>query len=304
MTQALAPIRAGARPIAMVPQTFDELQRMATVFMKSKTFKPSYHAAKAAEDGDHEQAIAECCIVIQRGLDVGLSPTQAVEGIAIINGKTLIYGDTLTALLLAGGCKIKKWTEGAGSDMIGHAQIIRPDGETIEKSYSYAQADNAQLIDHRKTIRRKQWDKTKNKMDWMDVPNDAVWVRFTDRMLEWRAFGFAVKDGASDFSKGLSIVEEMSPEANDPAPPIDITPPPALPDIPDIFDERPDNIVTPKSDLLDDQNGFIDMLQSCLSAGEERRDIREVVLANYELTKRCTPDNRDKISTLYREALG
>ena len=87
----LTPIRAGHRPMALNPTSFDELQRMGGVFVKSKTFKGSYKA-------DDEQVLAECCIVIQRGLDVGLSPSQAVEGIAIINGKTLIYGDTLTAL--------------------------------------------------------------------------------------------------------------------------------------------------------------------------------------------------------------
>ena len=104
MSQSLSPIKAGNRALAMVPHTFDELQRMAKVFLISETFKPSYQASE-------DKAFAECCIVIQRGLDVGLSPTQAVEGIALIKGKTLIYGDTLTALLLSNGCQIKKWHE-------------------------------------------------------------------------------------------------------------------------------------------------------------------------------------------------
>ena len=199
----LAPIKAGGRALAIVPQTYDELQRMANVFVKSGTFKST------SKNADAEQVMAECCIVIQRGLDVGLSPSQSVEGIAIINGKTLIYGDTLTALLWAGGCKVEKWCTGDGDNRAGHARITRPDGAVIEKTYSVDQAKSARLWDTRETVQR--WGKNNSKYE---ANNDAPWHRFPERMLEWRAFGFAVKDGASDFSKGLAIVEEMSPQAN------------------------------------------------------------------------------------------
>jgi len=190
------------RIVPIYPKDLNELQRQAKMLLYSGVFKPSWQTRDNAE-----AALAECCVVIQRGMDVGLSPTQSIEGIAIINGKTLIYGDTLTAVLWAAGCVIEKWTEGEGDKMVGHAKITRPDGLVIQKSYSHAEAEQANLVDYRETVTDKR-GKTK--------PNDAPWFRFRPRMLEWRAFGFAVKDGASDFSKGIAMMEEMAPFANDP----------------------------------------------------------------------------------------
>lgn len=282
-------LRTGGKANAMVPQTFDELQRMAKVFLISETFKPSYQASE-------EKAFAECCIVIQRGLDVGLSPTQAVEGIALIKGKTMIYGDTLTALLLAHGCQIKKWHEGTGTDLVGYAKIIRPDGAIIEKSYSAKQAIEARLWDDRETVTN--YGKTKQ--------NDSPWFRFKERMLEWRAFGHAFKDGASDFAKGLAIVEEMSPQSNDP---IDITPAlPDIPNIPDIPEPHPQKAVAVEDTSEDDeplvdQEGFLASLEESLAVAGSPDEIHEIIEGNADLIPRLTKENQRAVADLYEGAL-
>lgn len=260
MSQNIATIRSGQRAMSMVPTTFDELQRMARMFVVSGTFKPSYKASD-------ERALAECCIVIQRGLDVGLSPTQAVEGIAIINGKTLIYGDTLTAVLWAHGCKIEKWHDAKGEDCVAYARITRPDGTVIEKSFSAKEAKAARLWDSRETVKRKEY----NSNSYKDVPNDAPWHRFGERMCEWRAFGFAVKDGASDYSKGLSIVEEMAPHANEP---VDVTPhqAPPIPDIPD----------APEAINHEPEIASIDLLERAIIQAKTRDELAEIFREQFD----------------------
>lgn len=290
----LTPIKSGGAAMSMVPSSFDELQRMAAVFVKSKTFKRSYEA-------DEEQALAECCIVIQRGLDVGLSPTQAVEGIAIIGGKTLIYGETLTAVLWAGGCKIKKWTEGEGDDLVAFARITRPDGDVIERSFSIKQAEKAHLRDLRKTVRRKVYG------EWQNVPNDSPWHRFEDRMCEWRAFGWAVKDGASDFSKGLALVEEMGPRANA-IPDADAMPLIAsLPDVPDLPDPPAAQLPLPEvedenQDAIADEDGVVEMISDALALASSLDDVQEIRDSNADLVARCSSATQDKIEALYDAA--
>ena len=92
-------------------------------------------------------------------------------------------------------------------------------------------------------------------------------------MLEWRPFGFCVKDGASDATHGMLVHEEASPEAN--ATVVDITPdddsgidvlmPPPMPEeaSQDVEEENPNQ-------------GFFDMLESKFSECDSEEDVAEL----------------------------
>lgn len=206
-TAPRVPMVAGAQLAAINPTSFDEVTRLAKLAVMA--------GLTASPDAAEDKAIAKATMAILQGLELGLPAMQSVQGIAIINGKAMIYGDLLTAVLWSRGFKVEKKIEGAGEIRCGYAKITRPDGTVIEKRFSVTDARRARL--------------------WREGDN-TPWSRFPERMLEWRAFGFAVKDGASDVTRGMYVREEMAPEYNDP---IDITPKavaaPAL-DIPDIPD--------------------------------------------------------------------
>lgn len=218
------PMLAGKPLAAINPTTFDEVTRLAKVAVMA--------GLAASKEDDEQKAIAKATMAILHGLEVGIPAVQAVQNISIVNGKPMIYGDLLTAVLWSKGFKVKKWVTGEGDARIGNAQIIRPDGTIIDKSFSVAQAKKARLWDTRERVTRN------GKNGQYTVDNDSPWYRFDERMLEWRAFGFACKDGASDATRGMLVYEEASPDANRM---VDVTPHASaieeLPDIPDGTDE-------------------------------------------------------------------
>lgn len=278
---------------SIVPHSFEDVQRLAIMAVKAGL----YPKEKRSDNEDEETAIARAAMAIMQGLECGIPPMQAVQNIAIINGRAMMYGDLLTALLWSRGFKIKKWIEGDGEEMVGHARIVRPDGEIIEKSYSVKQAKKARLWDVREKVRRKG----KNN-DWYDAENDAPWFRFAERMLEWRAFGYAVKDGASDATHGMLVREEADPTYNRV---VDVTPTatPVTAQIspPDIPDEIPDTPVdqTPAApdvpdETITDEAGLLDKLQSDYSACDSEDDVATLAKDMDTLIKRMSKAGQKK----------
>jgi len=215
----VATLRSGSRPMGIVPQSFEEVQRLATMAVASGLWKGD---RKDSEQQKH----AKATMAIMQGLECGVPPMQAVQSIAVINGKCVMYGDLLTALLWANGFDIEQTLAGTGDQMTATCTITRPNGKQITRSFSVAQAKKARLWDEKPTV-KKQWDGK-----WEEKPNDSPWFKYPDRMLAWRALGNAQKDGASDVTKGLAIREDVEAEL----PMRDITPAPAALDLPDIPD--------------------------------------------------------------------
>ncbi len=227
----VATLRSGSKPMGIVPQSFEDVQRLATMAVASGLWKGD------RKDTD-QQKHAKACMAIMQGLECGVPPMQAVQSIAVINGKCVMYGDLLTALLWANGFDIDQTITGQGDHRTATCTITRPNGKKITRTFSRADAKKARLFDDRPTV-KKQWDGK-----WEEKPNDSPWFKFEDRMLGWRALGYCQKDGASDVTKGLMIREDVEAEL----PMRDITPSPAaaleLPDIPEppaIEDEQPED---------------------------------------------------------------
>lgn len=231
MSGQLTTIKAGNMLAAINPTTFEEVQRFARMAAVA-----GIGPFKTEED--FESKIGKCSMAILKGLELGIPAMQALESLALFNGRFLIYGDLLTSILWGRGFRIRKWTEGEGDNRVGHAEIIRPDKTVIAKSFSVSQAKQARLWDTRETVRRHGRGGNE-----YNAPNDAPWHRYPERMLEWRAFGFAVKDGASDATHGMLVYEEMAPEVNQI---VDVTPEPAAPK------KAPPKVAPPSVDIIPD----------------------------------------------------
>lgn len=279
----IATLRAGARPLGIVPTTFEDVQRLASMAVKSGLFKGD-------RKDDEAQKLAKSSMIIMQGLDVGVPPMQALQSMTIINGRVLMYGDLLTGVLWAHGFKIDQSVSGEGDKRTATCTITRPDGTKITRTFSVADAKKARLWDDRPTV-KKQWDGK-----WEEKPNDSPWFRFQDRMLGWRAFGFAQKDGASDVTRGLLLREEY--EHNEP---IDITPntpetiEPPSPDLPSIPAS-----VTQEVEPLPDPDGYCEHLKDQLrECPPEERD--DVMSSNQDMIERLPAHLRKQIDDLTAE---
>jgi hypothetical protein len=131
-----------------------------------------------------------CLLAIQHGAELGLSPMQSLQSIAVVNGRPSVYGDT--ALAVCKGSPVCEWVretiEGEGEHMIAVCQAKRRgDAQPVESRFGVAEAKKAGL-----------WGK------------QGPWTQYPRRMLQMRARGFALRDAFPDVLRGLVTAEEAA----------------------------------------------------------------------------------------------
>ena len=172
---ALPALSMGARGVEL--RTFDDLQRFGGMVLKSPFCPKGFD-------------LAGVCVAMQMGMELGLTPTQALQGIAVVNGRPSIYGDLGTALVRGSGLleNVHERYEGdPQSDAYTAVCELWRAGEkhSIVGTFSVADAKAAKL-----------WGKGG---PWSDYPR---------RMLMWRARTYAYRDGFADVLRGLTFREE------------------------------------------------------------------------------------------------
>jgi hypothetical protein len=150
-------------------------------------------------------------VCVQWGYELGLAPMQALQNIAVINGKPSVYGDAMAALVQASPvCEgIEEMLENEGSPNPVAVCIAKRKNRTpVTAKFSVEDAKRAGL-----------WGK------------QGPWTAYPKRMLQMRARGFALRDAFPDVLKGLISAEEAEdyPTENSGQPIQDITPMPANP---------------------------------------------------------------------------
>jgi hypothetical protein len=179
---------------SIVPHNLDEAYRLAKAISLSGL---SPRDMKSPE---------QILVAILHGLEIGLKPMQALQRIAVINGRPTIWGDAAIGLVRASG--LLEWIvekiEGVGDARAAICDAKRRgDPESIRRTFSVENAKVAGL-----------WKKA------------GPWITHPDRMLAMRARGFCLRDGFADVLGGMYLAEELQGETIDaiPTPP---TPPPA-----------------------------------------------------------------------------
>jgi hypothetical protein len=166
----LVTLKSGGRPLAIVPTSIEDVFRIA------KAVSMSGLAPKGMSTPE------QITVAIMHGAELGLPPMQAIQRIAVVNGRPTLWGDAVPALLWAAGFKIREWE----SETVCHCEVTRPDGTKIERTFSDADAKKAGLLG-----------------------KAGPWTQYPARMKAMRARGFAARDGASDVLGGLYIKEEL-----------------------------------------------------------------------------------------------
>lgn len=203
---AISSMRVGGPLQPIRPQSLDDVIRISRMAVMSGLLQPP---RKRWNDDNQDQqeenqdaTIARGAMIILQGMDIGVPPMQALQLMAQINGRIVLHSEGVPAVLWANGFDIDQWIEGEGDSRIAWCEITRPNGKKIKRKFSVADAKKAKLWSPNEKVRRK------GRNGWYDADNDSPWHLYEERMLPARALGFAVKDGASDVTRGLAIREE------------------------------------------------------------------------------------------------
>jgi hypothetical protein len=175
MTTELSTNTTPARGLALA--TFDD------AFRFSKMVAASDFAPK-----DFKGKPESCLLAIQHGSEVGLSPMQSLQSIAVINGRPTIWGDAALALVQSSPvCEyVREYTEGEGDALVAVCEAKRKGypAPTVVR-FSMADAKRAGL-----------------------AGKSGPWTQYPARMLTLRARGFALRNAFADALRGLITAEE------------------------------------------------------------------------------------------------
>lgn len=160
------------------PQTFDQLATFAQMAAKS-----------ALVPRDYQNKPENIMIAVQMGSEIGLAPMQAIQNIAVVNGRPAVWGDALPAL-----CK-------AHPNWMGMKEEVTGDGDAMK-----AVCEVHRKGDH-PTVREFSVDDAKRAGLWGKA---GPWQQYPKRMLQMRARGFALRDAFPDALKGLISAEEAA----------------------------------------------------------------------------------------------
>ena len=159
------------------------LQSFDDAFRFSKMVAASEFAPK-----DFRGKPESCMLAIQHGSEVGLSPMQSLQSIAVINGRPTIWGDAALALVQSSPvCEyVREYTEGDGDNLVAVCEAKRRGypAPTISR-FSMADAKRAGL-----------------------AGKSGPWSQYPERMLALRARGFALRNAFADALRGLITAEE------------------------------------------------------------------------------------------------
>ena len=155
-------------------------------------------------------------VCVQWGYEIGLAPMQALQNIAVINGKPSVYGDAAMALVQASPvCEgVEEYMEGEGTpNPVAVCVAHRKGRKPVTAKFSVEDAKRAGL-----------WGK------------QGPWQAYPKRMLAMRARGFALRDAFPDVLKGLITAEEAQDFPDEAKPkaarnPLDALAPPAAPEV-------------------------------------------------------------------------
>jgi hypothetical protein len=134
-------------------------------------------------------------VAINMGSELGMEPFQAIQSIAVIEGKPCLYGDGLIGVVRASPkCMwIKETLSDDGLTATCETQR-RDDPQTITATYSMDDAVQAGI---------------NTKFNWKKHPK---------RMLQMRARAYCLRDAYPDLLKGLGVVEEQVDHDDTPPP--------------------------------------------------------------------------------------
>ena len=174
------------------PQTFDQ----ALTFSK-------YLAESDLVPKDFKGRPGNCLVAIQWGAELGLKPLQAMQNLAVINGRPALWGDAVIALVRSSPlCEYVVETDDGNT---ATCKVKRRGEPEQVRTFSMDDARAAGL-----------------------AGKQGPWTQYPKRMRQMRARAFAVRDVFPDVLRGLPVAEEvMDTPTEKHMGPVEVVQPPA-----------------------------------------------------------------------------
>lgn len=157
---------------SLAPKDLDEAMRFADMLAGSSIVPKDY----IGKPGN-------CLVAIQWGMELGLQPMQAMQSIAVINGRPSLWGDAMLALVKAHPAF--EWIKEECDGNVATCTIKRRGEPEVVQSFSLEEAKRAGL-----------------------TGKPGPWAQYPKRMLQMRARGFALRDAFPDALRGVVSAEE------------------------------------------------------------------------------------------------
>lgn len=159
--------------VDLSPKSLDEAMKLAEILSDSSIVPKDF----IGKPGN-------VLVAIQWGMELGLKPMQAMQNIAVINGRPSLWGDAVLALVLASPvCEyIEEWEENGTA----YCKAKRRGKPEDIQSFSEEDAKKAGLIG-----------------------KQGPWAQYPKRMKKMRARAFTLRDNFADVLKGIQIAEEV-----------------------------------------------------------------------------------------------
>lgn len=200
--QGVIPYREpiGAKDVtAFIPADFPSVFRFSQLLAESGDMVPKAYIANPAK----------IATAIFFGYEIGLLPLQALQSIAVINGKPSIYGDAALALVrgrnlledfeevYTGG---ELWLEPPEYDNFGKQQKPGKPNPEYKALCKIKRKGSPRLVVYEFSVGDALLAGLWNK--------EGPWRQYTKRMLKFRARGFGLRDEFPDTLRGLILAEE------------------------------------------------------------------------------------------------
>lgn len=176
------PAGAGATPVlkrgGLQLSTLADMKMFAEMVAQSSFIPKSYVGRPG-----------EIIAALQYGLELGLTPMQSLQTVAVINGKPSVYGDGLPGLCMASGLMEdyrEDWKQDPKQGLTCTVTVKRKGIATpFTANFSEGQAKRANLLG-----------------------KPGPWTQYTKRMIQMRARSFALRDAFPDVLRGVIAAEE------------------------------------------------------------------------------------------------
>jgi hypothetical protein len=129
---------------------------------------------------DYQGKPSNCMVAIQMGGELGLSPMQSIQNIAVINGRPSLWGDAMLAVCLPHLDSFEESDDGATATCVATRGNRR-----VSNTFSTEDAKRASLAD-----------------------KSGPWKQYPARMRKLRARGFTLRDICADVLRGVQSAEE------------------------------------------------------------------------------------------------
>lgn len=166
-TQAIKPT------FSLAPQNIEEALKFSDYLAKS-TIVPK----------DFANNPGNILVAIQWGMELGLQPMQAMQNIAVINGRPALWGDAVIALVRSS--PLCEYVYESDDGETATCRVKRRGEEEQSRTFSMAEAKAAGL-----------------------AGKQGPWTQYPKRMRQMRARAFAMRDVFPDVLRGMPVAEEV-----------------------------------------------------------------------------------------------